>query len=90
MTDIISASNITVTRDNKDILDNVSISVNSDDFITILGPNGAGKSMLLKCLMGFYKPEKGIGGLTVRLNDIDFNGTGVPFVPFVPGKYSGK
>ena len=60
MTDIISASNITVTRDNKDILDNVSISVNSDDFITILGPNGAGKSMLLKCLMGFYKPEKGI------------------------------
>ena len=60
MTDIISASNITVTRDNKDILDNVSISVNSDDFITILGPNGAGKSMLLKCLMGFYKPEKGM------------------------------
>ena len=60
MTDIISASNITVTRDNKDILDNVSISVSSDDFITILGPNGAGKSMLLKCLMGFYKPEKGI------------------------------
>ena len=43
MTDIISASNITVTRDNKDILDNVSISVNADDFITILGPNGAGK-----------------------------------------------
>ncbi|MDC0399014.1 ATP-binding cassette domain-containing protein [Alphaproteobacteria bacterium] len=60
MTDIISASNITVTRDNKDILDNVSISVNADDFITILGPNGAGKSMLLKCLMGFYKPEKGM------------------------------
>ena len=58
MTDIISASNITVTRDNKDILDNVSISVNSDDFITILGPNGAGKSMLLKCLMDFTNLKK--------------------------------
>ena len=67
MTDIISASNITVTRDNKDILDNVSISVNSDDFITILGPNGAGKSMLLKCLMGFYKPEKGMINRTPNL-----------------------
>ena len=67
MTDIISASNITVTRDNKDILDNVSISVNADDFITILGPNGAGKSMLLKCLMGFYKPEKGMINRTPNL-----------------------
>ena len=59
MSPLISASSITVTRDNKNILDNVSLDVGVRDFITILGPNGAGKSMLLKCLMGFFKPESG-------------------------------
>jgi|TARA_B110000438_G_scaffold303770_1_gene367213 zinc transport system ATP-binding protein len=59
MNTLVSASSVTVTRDNKNILDNVSLDVGDKDFITILGPNGAGKSMLLKCLMGFYMPEKG-------------------------------
>ncbi|MAZ98125.1 MAG: zinc ABC transporter ATP-binding protein ZnuC [Rhodospirillaceae bacterium] len=59
MLPLISASSVTVTRDNKNILDNVSLDVGVKDFITILGPNGAGKSMLLKCLMGFFKPESG-------------------------------
>ena len=59
MLPLISASSVTVTRDNKNILDNVSFDVGVKDFITILGPNGAGKSMLLKCLMGFFKPESG-------------------------------
>ena len=59
MSPLISASSVTVTRDNKNILDNVSFDVGVKDFITILGPNGAGKSMLLKCLMGFFKPESG-------------------------------
>ena len=59
MSPLISASSVTVTRDNKNILDNVSLDVGVRDFITILGPNGAGKSMLLKCLMGFFKPESG-------------------------------
>ena len=59
MSPLISASSVTVTRDNKNILDNVSLDVGVRDFITILGPNGAGKSTLLKCLMGFFKPESG-------------------------------
>ena len=33
--------------------------ISKNDFFTIIGPNGAGKSMLLKCLMGFYKPDFG-------------------------------
>ncbi len=56
---LLVAENIDVVKNKQKILDNVSLTVNNHDFITIIGPNGAGKSMLLKCLMGFYAPTKG-------------------------------
>lgn len=56
---LIKASDISVIRDRRTILDRVSLEIAEHDFITIIGPNGAGKSMLLKCLMGFYKPDSG-------------------------------
>tara|TARA_B100001027_G_scaffold12249_1_gene7451 strand:+ start:88 stop:810 length:723 start_codon:yes stop_codon:yes gene_type:complete len=60
MNALISAKNISVIKSGKNILNDVSIDINKNDFITIIGPNGAGKSMLLKCLMGFYKPNIGV------------------------------
>ena len=57
---LISANNISVIKNHKAILKNIDIQINKNDFITIIGPNGAGKTMLLKCLMGFYKPDFGI------------------------------
>jgi zinc transport system ATP-binding protein len=56
---LIKAENITVIRQKKHILKDVSICIRKRDFITIIGPNGAGKSMLLKCLMGFWKSDSG-------------------------------
>lgn len=56
---LISASNVSVFKHQKSILKNIDIQINKNDFITIIGPNGAGKTMLLKCLMGFYKPNFG-------------------------------
>ena len=32
----------------------------------------------------YYNPYEGIGGFRFRLNDFNFTGTGVPFVPFNP------
>ena len=66
MTALINANNISVIRQDKHILKDVSINIDDKDFITIIGPNGAGKSMLLKCLMGLYQPEK--GSVTKRKN----------------------
>ena len=40
-------------------LDNVSIKVPAGTFHALLGENGAGKSTLVKCVMGFYTPDKG-------------------------------
>ena len=57
---LIRAENIFVIRDKKEILKDINLEILSNDFVTIIGPNGAGKSMLLKCLLGFFKPEKGM------------------------------
>ncbi|MDC1066514.1 ATP-binding cassette domain-containing protein [Alphaproteobacteria bacterium] len=59
MNALISASNVSVFKHQKSILKDIDIQINKNDFITIIGPNGAGKTMLLKCLMGFYKPNFG-------------------------------
>src|SRR5579863_3785185 len=40
-------------------LDDVSIHVPAGSFHALLGENGAGKSTLVKCIMGFYIPDRG-------------------------------
>jgi ABC-type uncharacterized transport system ATPase subunit len=45
-------------------LGDVSIKVEAGEFHALLGENGAGKSTLVKCIMGFYSPDRG----TVLLN----------------------
>ena len=46
-------------------LDDVSIKVPAGSFHALLGENGAGKSTLVKCIMGFYIPDRG----TLQLDD---------------------
>lgn len=41
------------------VLEEVTLSIHSGEFIGIIGPNGGGKSTLLKIIMGFLKPTKG-------------------------------
>jgi zinc transport system ATP-binding protein len=59
MNTLISAKNLTVYRNKRPILDNVSLEVSPGDFLTIIGPNGAGKTTLLRCLAGVMKPDQG-------------------------------
>jgi general nucleoside transport system ATP-binding protein len=40
-------------------LKDVSIRAPAGSFHALLGENGAGKSTLVKCIMGFYKPDRG-------------------------------
>ena len=40
-------------------LDNVSISIEQGEFVTIMGPSGAGKSTLLRCLNYLNVPTSG-------------------------------
>lgn len=56
---LITAKNITLRYNGKNILDDISLQINPGDIITIIGPNGAGKSSLIKCLLNITKPSSG-------------------------------
>ncbi len=52
MSKLLQVKNLTVRLDNNIIINNLSFSVQTGEFLTILGPNGAGKSVLIKVLLG--------------------------------------
>jgi putative ABC transport system ATP-binding protein len=47
------------TVDEVTALDDVSLDVNAEDYITIIGSNGAGKTTLLNVIAGIFPPEEG-------------------------------
>jgi NitT/TauT family transport system ATP-binding protein len=48
------------------VIDNISLSVEPNDFFCLLGPSGCGKSTLLNIVAGFEKPTSG----EVRVGDV--------------------
>ena len=59
MTALLSATGITARHGRNTVLQNVDISLNAGEIVTIVGPNGSGKSTLLRVLIGALKPAKG-------------------------------
>jgi len=47
------------TVNEKVALDNISLTLEDGDFVTVIGGNGAGKSTLLNAIAGVWKPDKG-------------------------------
>lgn len=62
----ISAENIHVLFDRKEILNGVDLVAGNGRFIGVVGPNGSGKSTFLKCIYRVLKPTTG----AVYLDDI--------------------
>ena len=56
---MLELKNISFARDNKKILDDVNLKLDSNKFIAITGPNGSGKSTIAKIIMGIEKPDSG-------------------------------
>ena len=56
---LITADNISLNHNGKNILDDVSLKLHPGEFITLIGPNGAGKSSLIKVLLGIIKQDSG-------------------------------
>lgn len=56
---MLELQNICFKRDNKKILDNICLKIDSEKFYVITGPNGSGKSTLAKIIMGIEKPDFG-------------------------------
>lgn len=56
---MLELKDVCFTRDNKKILNNINLKIDTDKFIAITGPNGSGKSTLVKMIMGIEKPDSG-------------------------------
>ena len=41
------------------VIEDVSMTVNAGETVTLLGTNGNGKSTLMKCIMGIVRPSEG-------------------------------
>lgn len=56
---MIIATNVTKKFGKLTALDNVSVSCNKGQAISLIGPNGSGKTTLIKCLLGMVVPDSG-------------------------------
>ena len=56
---MLELKHINFERDNKKILDDINLKIDTEKFIAITGQNGSGKSTLAKIIMGIEKPDSG-------------------------------
>lgn len=69
------ANNIYFNRDDKVILNNISLSISPKKIIHLRGSNGSGKTTLLKILCNILEPKKGEiywNGKNIKKNFFDF------------------
>ena len=55
----LSVEDVTFSRRDRKILENVSFETGPGEILTIVGPNGVGKTTLLKCMNGIFKKDSG-------------------------------
>ncbi|MBU2872620.1 spermidine/putrescine ABC transporter ATP-binding protein PotA [Marinobacter salexigens] len=68
---LLSLSDISKQFDDKTVLDELSLTIDDGEFITLLGPSGCGKTTLLRMMAGFELPDQG----TVTLSGVDITQT---------------
>jgi len=56
---LIEIVDVNVILNDKKVLEDINMVIESPSFLTIMGPNGAGKSTLIKLLLGIVFPSKG-------------------------------
>lgn len=71
MDKIIELKNISKSFDGEVILDNISLDIHDNEFITLLGPSGCGKTTTLRMIGGFEHPDQGdVIFMGERINDM--------------------
>jgi iron complex transport system ATP-binding protein len=64
----IQGQQVSYKVDGRNLLEDVSFTLNTGEIVSLIGPNGAGKSTLLKCILGIIKPTN--GKITIDGQDI--------------------
>ena len=56
---LIEFKNVCKTSDDTEVLKNINLHIDENEFLTLLGPSGCGKSTLLRIIAGFEEPTSG-------------------------------
>ena len=56
---LIELTDLCKTFDDNEVLKNINLYINENEFLTLLGPSGCGKSTLLRIIAGFETPTSG-------------------------------
>ena len=56
---VIEIENLSFSYDGFQVLDDVNLTVDEGDFLSIVGPNAGGKTTLLKLILGLIRPTSG-------------------------------
>jgi zinc transport system ATP-binding protein len=56
---LIRLEQVAVTFAGQSVLDNIELSVEPGQIVTLIGPNGAGKTTLVRAVLGLLKPDSG-------------------------------
>ncbi|WP_292463318.1 ATP-binding cassette domain-containing protein [Methanolobus sp.] len=64
---LIEMRNVTVSRNDRKILDSISLKICKGENIAIIGPNGSGKSSLVKVITGDYRPRADNRNMVFRI-----------------------
>jgi cell division transport system ATP-binding protein len=69
---VVKIENLTLSyKKNEPIIKNISLNINTKDFIFITGKSGSGKSTLLKSMYGVLAPQRGtLNVCGIKLNNI--------------------
>ena len=67
--EIIRLEHVTKSFDGQKVLDDLSLSVNEGEFLTVIGRSGCGKTTMLRLLNGLQKPDS--GKVYVEGEDVD-------------------
>ncbi len=59
MSKLITLDNVGMRWDKRTVLADISLQINSGDFVAITGPNGGGKTTLLKIILKLLQPSSG-------------------------------
>lgn len=68
---MLEIKNLSVSIQDKIILENINLEIKSGQVMVLFGPNGSGKSTLLKTIMGFSGYEKKSGQIIFKGKNID-------------------